>query len=196
MKKKIYLTLLLTGLLALAACGGDDEGNGELSDQELLDRGWNAFANGQLDQAVDNFQALVDRGALLAEAYSGLGWSHSRAKLPDEAESAFDSGWNQQPTGQLAADVQAGLAFVYDAQERYSDCLGATDQVPAGWALPHDATIDHNDLIVLRAVCYYALGDFANSLTEVQRLDAAFTADVNTPAGRAALADKIEALLL
>ena len=53
---------------------------------------------------------------------------------------------------------------------------------------------DFNDLILLRAMSYYAIADFASSLGEVRRLQPSFYADVDTVEGRAALAEKIETL--
>ena len=193
--KKLILVIWLAGLAILAAaCGGDDEDIGTLplTDQQLLDQGWSAFASAQYDQALASFDELVDRGALLAEAHSGRGWSYARSNLPSEAAAALDSASAQQPAGDLADEIQAGYAFVHDALDRHADCLAATDQVSEGWIFAHDAAVDYDDLIVLR---YYALGQFAESLAEVQRLDPEFTADVATPAGRAALAAKIEQLL-
>ena len=53
--KKLILVLWLAGLAILAAaCGGDDEDIGTLplTDQQLLNQGWSAFASAQYDQAL------------------------------------------------------------------------------------------------------------------------------------------------
>ena len=67
-------------------------------------------------------------------------------------------------------------------------------ELSPAWSFEARPDLDRDDLIVLRAENYFALGDFAASLAEVQSLVEGFTADVGTPQGQAELAAKIEEL--
>ena len=62
------------------------------------------------------------------------------------------------------------------------------------WIFIHDQTISYKDLHLIKAEGYFALGNFNESLIEVQLLNPAFTTDTNTFEGRAALAEEIERL--
>ena len=196
---KVFWLLLLALPLALCAgCGGDDD-NGPPpppTDQEVLAAGWDAFEAGDLAEADEQFRELLARGVLRAEAHNGLGWRFAYGAEPDSALVHFQApAVAEIDDADLDDEINAGLALTFDALDRPADTLVASAAVAAAWVFAHDGTLTHDDLVVLRAVAQYALGDFAASLVEVQRLDPTFDADVDTPAGRAALAAKIEELL-
>ncbi len=196
--KALWLLLLAMPLALCGGCGGDDDGGGPPSpptDQEVLAAGWDAFEAGDLAEADVQFRELLARGALLPEAHSGLGWRFLYGAEPDSALIHFQAtAVAEVDDPDLEDEIHAGLAVTYDALDRPADTLLASAAVDDTWDFAHDATLTHDDLVVLRAVAQYALGDFAASLVEVQRLAPAFDADVDTPAGRAALAAKIEEL--
>ncbi len=192
------MSLMMGLLILLASCGGDDGGTptpNPPSDAEILADGWAAFSAGDLDGAIEKFDDLVGRGVLLAEAHSGLGWSYSRNNNPAGALTDFGLALDETPTGTLADDVNAGLAFASNAAGAHTDCVTYSAAVSETWVFAPDPSVNHQDIIVLAAASHYYLGQFSLSLIEVQRLDATFTADVGTAAGRAELAAKIEELL-
>jgi len=201
MKTLRILWLLALPLLVLAGCGDDDDGGPTPptppTDQEVLDAGWAAFTAGDLAEAEAQFRILLDRGALLAEAHDGLGWTFAGQSAVDSAlvhyEAAVAAGGD---TGTIADQLHAGLAFASDAAGAWQDVLDAAAEVPSGWVFAHDDTVDRDAVTLLEAIAHYALADFAASLAAVQELDPAFDADVGTAAGRAELAARIEALLL
>jgi hypothetical protein len=196
--KALWLLLLATPLALCGGCGGDDGGGGPPpppTDEAVLAAGWDAFEAGDLAAADVQFRELLVRGALLAEAHDGLGWRFVFGSAPDSALVHFTAARAAgADASEVADEVFAGLAFAHDALGHPGDVLTTSAEVDAGWDFAHDTALDHADLILLRAVAQYALGDFAASLVEVQRLAPAFDADVDTPAGRAALAAKIEEL--
>ncbi len=196
--KALWLLLLALPLALCGGCGGDDDGDGPPpppTDQEVLGAGWDAFEAGDLAEAEDQFRELLARGALLAEAHDGLGWRFAYGGEPDSALVHFDAALAAGADATALADeVYAGLAVTHDALADPDGVLDASAEVGSAWVFAHDAALTHDDLILLRAVAHYALGDFAASLDEVQLLAPTFDADVGTPAGRAALAAKIEEL--
>jgi len=138
---------------------------------------------------------LLDRGALLAEAHDGLGWTFGRTNEPDSAITHFEAAFTNGAGDLVVIDqAYAGLAFASSAAGDHADCLTAAAEVGSSWVFAHDSNYDRDAVTLLEAMAYYALGQFTESLAAVQLLDATFTADVETVEGRAALAAKIEEL--
>jgi len=145
------------------------------------------------------------RGFGLGERDRDPGDPASRARLRAASDSAFTAGAARTGTGAVLADLFAGWAFLANARKdttgntttNYSDSNAKIDQVfarDAAWAFDPLPALDVDDLRVLKAANHFALTEFDASLAQVQLLDSGFAADVGTPAGRAALAEKIEAL--
>lgn len=187
--------ILTFSLIFILFSGCSDNGNGSgLSDEEILDLAWENFGLGNYQEAIDGFFELIDKEVYIAEAYSGLGWSYSRFGQLLNSAANFGNGFLNEPTADILDDLYAGLSFVKEALEEYSDALTNSAEVNNGWQFDHDTELSFDDLVLLRAICYYALADFANSLLEVQILVPDFVCDVETEEGRAALAAKIEEL--
>jgi len=161
---------------------------------DLLTIGWRDFTAARYTESMNRFKTLIDLSKELAKANCGMGWCLAYTQKPDSAQIVFLSGLKKQPDPVTKNDLSAGLAVVYDALGLYQNCLTYTDSVQTNWTFRYKTGVNYNDMIVLRAVSYYALADFAGSLLEVKKLDAAFNCDVNTAVGRAELAAKIEAL--
>lgn len=193
MKTIKYILVLSLSLLFLSSCGDDSSSSG-LSDAEKLALAWTSFSDGLYQDAIDLFNELIDDEVFLAEAYSGLGWSAARNGQLQTAINSYENGLMNEPSVDLEDDIYAGWSFAKEALGEYADALTGTAEVSNNWQFDHDNQLSHNDIVLLRAICYYALGDFANSLLEVQILDPDFDCNVETEAGRAALAAKIEEL--
>ena len=199
MKLRISLFILAVPLLLLAGCSSDDESTPPTtppSDQSVLDAGWTAFEAEDYATAEAEFRELLGRGALLAEAHDGLGWTFARQS---EADSALTHYQQSLALGgdelSIADQLHAGLAFALSADNQHAECVTAADEVSSVWVFAHDETLDHDDVLALQASAHYVLGDFAESLLAVQQVDATFDCNVATVEGRAELAAKIESLL-
>lgn len=199
MKKLVTLMMLLAMVLFWTGCGSDDDGpSGPTppTDAEVLGAGWIATEAGQWADAEAEFRTLLERGALLAEAHDGLGWVFGYQSAPDSAvvhfQAALDAGAADES---IANQTQAGLAFALHAQGEHAACLVPAATVPTSWTFAHDAGIDGLDVALVRAAANYMLGQFQDSLDALILVDPAFTADVTTVDGRAALAARIEELM-
>ena len=190
MKRYIFILIIIAATLALIGCSEDEK---KPNYQAKLETAWENFVAGSYADAKVGFQELIDKGELLAEAYNGLGWCNLFLDDLDSANGAFSYGLQNAPEDAIYQDIVAGLCFVYDAQNLPNACLSVSENVNSDWAFAY-GDLDYEDIILLRAISYYSISDFTNSLTEVQRLDSSFTADVSTVEGRAALAEKIEEL--
>lgn len=192
MKINFFSVLLITLSLLCLTCSKNSTGN--LSDSELLSAGWEEFSARDYGAARDHFSELVGRGALLADAYCGLGWSRLYLGAPAQALEDFETALNENPATQTRNDILAGMCFGADALGDSQACIEFGANVAPGWQFRYRTSLSFSDITLVRAASYYALGDFAASLTEVRLLDTSFTANVNTVEGRAALAAKIESL--
>jgi len=193
MKTIKYLLMMSLFVAVISGCGDDGSSSG-LSDEEKLALAWQYFGEGSYQDAIDGFNELIDDEVFLAESYSGLGWSYSRDGQLNNAWSSFNTGLTNTPSEDIEEDIYAGSSFTLEAQELYNDALTNSGQVGNSWQFDHDAELSYDDIVLLRAICYYALTDFPNSLLEVQILAPDFDCDVQTEEGRAALAAKIEEL--
>lgn len=200
---------LVALVLATAACGGGDSPVAPDPEpdpdpppySQRVSAGWTAFTAGQYASARSSFSAAVALDAAPAEAHVGLGWSELKLDHLDEAHQAFANGADKAGTDDLLADLFAGWAFTWNARSTVAGyhaesnvrVLQAEALAPA-WTFTRLPGLDADDLALLAAENFFALGDFDSSLLRVQSLDATFDADVATAGGQAALADKIEAL--
>lgn len=160
----------------------------------LIEQGWSAFRQGQYQIAVERFSEARSIEPSKSEAYSGLGWSLFRLDRLSEAIVEFSSGSGKDDP---SADLFAGWAFVLNAQKDYSTSNSLVVQAltaDVDWRFPHDTSLDADQLHVLKAENHFLLGEFSESLAEVQLLNAAFSADVTTSQGQSSLAAEIERL--
>ncbi|MFC1887682.1 tol-pal system YbgF family protein [Candidatus Cloacimonadota bacterium] len=193
MKTIKYLIILILFMFIFSGCSKDSSSSG-LSDEEKLALAWDHFGFAEYQEAIDTFLELIEDDVFLAESYSGLGWSYSRSGQLLNAVSSYSNGLLSEPANDIADDIYAGLSFAHEALGEFDNALTSSIEVGNGWQFDHDSNLSFNDIVLLRAICYYALADFANSLLEVQILAPDFECDVNTEEGRAALAAKIEEL--
>ena len=192
--KTTFLLKLALGSVAivLVACGGGSPSGPTFGD--LITEGWAAFQSGDYQSASDKFSEAITLKNEDAAAFTGLGWSLFRLGNLLRANAEFTGGSNAlSPT----ADLFAGWAFVKNAQKDYTRSNQKADDALAlnsNWVFTYDSSLSAADLHVLKAENYFLLGEFADSLAEVQILNPNFSADVSTNAGQAALAQEIENL--
>lgn len=187
---------LLASAAFLWSCGEENKGPSQPTGNinELIQQGWTAFAAREYDTAVARFTEAKSLDASRTEVYAGLGWSQLKADNLEASQREFDNGSRRQSP---SADLFAGWAFVLNALKNYTSSNlqvnRVLSQVPS-WSFTHDAGLDVNDLRVLKAENHFLLGQFRDSLSEVQVLNAGFAADVQTSDGLATLAAEIERL--
>ena len=194
MKRIVHLMLGLAMVTtALTGCGEDPAAPpAGASDADLLAAGWSAYDAGDTAVARARFGEMLAAGTLVAAAHDGLGWCFARESAADSASAHFAAAASlADPDSPLSDDAHAGQAFARDALGDRTGSLDAAACVPADWSLDHAPFLDRDDVTLLEAVCHYALGQFAASLAKVQALDPGFSADIETAAGRAALAARI-----
>ena len=187
--------LFLISFLMLAGCSSDDSSSEpESSNEEVLENGWQNFSDGNYSLGLEKFESLIAKEALLSEAYAGAGWCQSYQNLPDASLINFNSSLENNPIATVEEDVKAGLGFTYNALDSAQNCLEQTAEIDANWSFSHKSSLDYKDIVILRAASRYFRAEFSQSISEINKIDSDFTADITTAEGRALLAAKIEEL--
>ena len=193
MKKLILIILTISSLQFLSSCS-DTTKTDEKSAEEIVQLGWDNFSKGEYTDAKYYFQMAIGMDNSLADAYNGLGWTMAKLDSIDVSIENFLICLEKTSNDNIILEANAGLAFDYNVQDNHQQCIDHAENIESGWIFSHNTNIDCNDITLLMAISYYALGNFEQSLAKVQILDTGFDADVTTPQGRAELAEKIEEL--
>jgi len=194
MKRYINYFLVIWFTLVYIGCQGTNEPTTTDPYAQKITDAWGAFSQANYGGAYDLFNQARVSDTTKADAYLGLGWS--KFKL-DSLTSAAASFILAARAGLTSADLYAGRAFVANAAKQYEQSIEYAGQaltLNPNWVFAYQSSLNKNDLQLLQAQNYYQLGNFATSLTYVKLLNISFAADVNTAAGRLALADEIERL--
>jgi len=178
--------------LLLAGCGGGDGGKSKF--EKLVESGWTSFSEGNLQLAVDDFEAAILRNPEDVSPYVGLGWAQMRLNDLNEALTTFNDGAQLES---VPADLYAGWAFALNASRQFETSntqIDAALSLEPAWVFSYNAAIDSDDLHLLQAHNYLLLGQYAASLLAVQRLNPSFQVEAMTESGVAQLSAEIERL--
>lgn len=197
MLKKYLIAVIVLGMALFVGCSKSSTSHNpyeNYSDQELLDSGWENYANNEFEQSLDFFNEMINRNTRLSEANNGLGWSYAKLDSLSKSLKYFDEALARNPSNQTKDDCLAGKCFVKDAQNQAQNCLDYSLEISNSWQFEYDQNLNYDDIIVLRATSFYSLANFSSSLIEIQKLEPDFQVDVSTVEGRISLAEKIESL--
>jgi Flp pilus assembly protein TadD len=185
---------LMVSLFMVNGCSSSSDGDGDKSPEQLVAEGWQAFRAKNYSEAASKFDEAANKDPHYVEAYDGAGWSYAKLNSLTSAENRFLTGLAKDSSHY---EIKAGLAFLYHAQKRYNESAAIAENllsVKIAWTFRGDTTISNTDVRLLLAQNYFAAANYSASLVQVQVLNPAFTADVSTVSGQAALAQEIERL--
>lgn len=187
------ITISLLFLSVFISCNVEPEDPLLLYEAEI-NGGWIAFTKKDFVEANLRFRQAIEVDSANAEAYSGLAWVLFKQDSIEKAFIMFDSASIMVDPN---ASVFAGYAFALNVAKNYASSNQKAEQalkIDPAWFFPYLSSLDYNDLIVLKAENYFMLGNFSQSLREVNRINPEFVVSLSTPAGIAKLADEIEKL--
>lgn len=193
MRKMKKLQFMLVISILLFSCE-DNMTNNEDKIEKYLIEAWYLYQGNIYVEAIDRFNKILELENKNWQAHLGLGWSHGRLGNLEDAAYHFSKGIEYN---NVDSDLKAGLSFVYNAQDLYEKSNQYAYEVlqnNVNWKFTYDELTDWHDLRILKAMNYFALGEYNQSLQEVQILDSGFVADLTNPEGIAELAEKIESL--
>ena len=198
------MRIFLIGLfccIAITGCQKDTTGTPNKTAAQYTADGWGASSGASYQAALTSFNSAISEDGNYVDAYNGAGWANAKLNLPSSAVSNFTNGLTKDTNApdSLSVEMNAGLAFAYNAQKNYTQSISSALSVlgsNSNWAFVHNASINAAELHLLLAEDYFAQSspDYVSSLHQVQIIDPAFAADVSTVAGQTALAGEIEQL--
>ncbi len=173
-----WISVILILCLISLGCSDDPEVDTAIVEKRQMD-GWTAYDKGDFSDALLHFERVIELDVTFADAHNGLGWTHlSTSRVPAatpeilvKAQRAFEAAIRSDTS---SADAWIGLSnTLFLRRESASDfqiALRAIDNALQGDQLTlfrHDYQ-SIADLYVLRAACYYYLGqrDLAISAIE------------------------------
>jgi len=177
---------------------------------DLANYGWTLFDDGNYTESNQWFIESVFEDSTYKDGYNGIGWSFGKMRDLDSSILYFETGLPYDQDENIVANVNkeiiAGLCFAYNAQGDDSLAIAWGDSLTFNWnentiwSFSHDTTISHLDVYITMASSYFGVGDFANSLEQMQLILNIFTPgagnnfvpNINTVAGRVELAGMIE----
>lgn len=166
-------------LFAAAGCGSND---GVVDPGESVDRGWDAFAQGDYALAETHFLAALDVDSTLAEAHTGLGWSRGYDGRMDEAAASFERAVILDTND---PDAAGGLAAVSLVSGNTAGAVSSAElalAIDPGWAFAHRAGVDFEDLRLIIAQARSLDGEYADAQDQIDLLDPENGLDPATPA--------------
>ena len=177
MKRTLWKLLLLIGTLVVWT-GCAEEGPTETPGPtyaQLVNNGWlEYFTNNNYLEAVGFLEDAKALDPDAAAAYTALGWIHMKKDSLSKANVEFTDGSGK---ADATADLYAGWAFLLNALKSYSSSNSQANQaltLDAAWSFVFITNLNSDDLRILKAMNYYALGNFAQSLVEVQSINPSF----------------------
>jgi tetratricopeptide (TPR) repeat protein len=201
--RKQLISWLLGILLAVVVVGCSKSSTTLLgplgpSYQQLIAEGWNSFSQAQIQDAVTKIKQAQSLDPSQMTAYMALGWIYMKWDSLAVADGQFSNGSTKTGEDSIKADLNAGWAFLLNAEKSYSSSNAKADTalgIEPGWSFPYLAGLNWQDLHVVKAENHYLLGNFNQSLAEVKLLNPGFSlTTIITPADQAALANEIERL--
>ena len=173
-----WISVILILCLMSFGCSDDPEVDTAVVEKRQMD-GWAAYNKGDFSAALLHFERVIELDATRADAHNGLGWTHlSTSHVPATTPEILATAQREFEVAIRAdtsnADAWIGLAnTLFLRRESASDfqiALRAIDNALQGDQLTlfrHDYQ-SIADLYVLRAACYYYLGqrDLAISAIE------------------------------
>lgn len=166
----LYVTVFAACLLMQSGCSSDSEPN-TASALDYTERGWRSYESGNYAQALLSFERAINFDESLADAHNGIGWSHLSLSLnPPLAQEAFQNAVQLDPSN---ADAWVGLANLLFLRHKdtndFRSAIRAIDnalQGDAQYLFRHDYR-SKAELYVLKAACYYYLGENTTARQEV-----------------------------
>lgn len=185
--KKLRLLLLPALMILVTGCTGWAV--------DSTEQGWDAFENGDLDQARESFEDAIGYDNTYADAYNGLGWCDLLEDTLSSSLKNFNTALSYESN---LTDANAGAALAATEEGEHDSTMVYANRVinaNTSYVFSHYSSVDIKDIRLAKAKSATALGDFDIALGEIQAIDSSFTADPNTAEGQAAILAKIEALI-
>lgn len=197
-----YLIISLLAVILIGACTKNAQKNSlvNMSSTDLYQKGWQYYSENDFANAEEYFTELTTRPNDKLEGYLGLGWTYLRENKILNAQNELNKFFNEDsldtilPTDSSYADGKAGQCFVYSCLNDHTNVISTSTNLTGSWKFRFDEELNYRDIVLLKAISYFALAQYSQSLEMVKILDPSFEVDLTFNEGKILLAQKIEDL--
>lgn len=131
-------------------------------------RGWLKFGSDDFKSSLSAFLKASEINPLDARAYIGLGWCYAMSDELDNAIVNFDCAITREAD---SPDGYAGKTFVLMAKNKYEETIEtAFKAITLGnesYIFSQIPDVNSHSLRLLIAECYYAIGNYAEAMIQV-----------------------------
>lgn len=173
-----WINVILIFCLIFFGCSDDAEVDTAIVKKRQAE-GWTAYNEGDFPAAFLHFERVIELDATFADAYNGLGWTylsmaHAPTTTPEilaKAQTAFEAAIRSDSS---SADAWIGLAnTLFLRRQNASDFQTALRAIANALQADYRTLFRHDyksaaDLYVLRAACYYYLGQTTLARSSVE----------------------------
>ncbi len=135
-------------------------------------RGWISFSSDDYQGALHSFGKASKMESLDARAYIGLGWCYAMIDKLDDAIANFDYAIAREPS---SPDGYAGKAFILMAKNEFEKTIEIAFKAITlgneGYIFSQIPDVNLSSLRLLLAECYYAMGNYAEAMIQVDIIE-------------------------
>ena len=221
--KYISKNIVIIVILGIILFAGSCRKQYQATEEHMADYGWLLFENSSSLSDYKNsktwFLSSVNEDTTYMDGYNGLGWVYGKLTDLDSSIFYYSQALKFSPglydTTNIRREIWAGLIFANNAKGLDSTAIvwgdslfpdwNGTNPGISPWLFSHNIIssnniINHLDVLVTLAAANYAIGEFDNSLAQIQEIlsqlksTTILSLDLNTIAGRTELAFQIQSL--
>jgi hypothetical protein len=177
MMSAMRITLIALSIaIAVGSCSKPADNTPELTSVEKLAAGWDHFEAGEIADAKDMFHEIKSDEGLGGEALSGLAWCSNALSHPDSAQFYVDLAMN---AGYTEYDMLLLLSAVQLAEGSFTEAITTLDGlvISSTWVFEHNSDVGYLDYVLILGYSNYHLGNFAETISNIQLLDASVSID-------------------
>jgi tetratricopeptide (TPR) repeat protein len=173
------LVVLGAGMLLLVGCGGDSNPSRSDRASELVQLGWNQFAQEDYVSALASFDEALDLLSDFPDAHAGRAWCLAFLDDFHEARRAFVGAKERDNND---ADTWAGGAFVFGALNDYDQVVLWAENALAldnAWLFTYRTSITHRHLRYVMATAYWYRGSYEQCRLQLNVLEPGVVHDID-----------------
>jgi hypothetical protein len=174
-----FLQFVLTVLclaLAMVSCSKPSDDPPELTNTEKLAAGWVDYEANRIYDARDMFHDVKSDELLRGEALSGLAWCYHFLGQRDSSKAYADL---SSDAGHVSTDLSILMSALQLTDELFSEAIDNLGDITINstWAFEHDPDVNYEDYALILGYSNYHLGNFAETIANIQLLDSSVNID-------------------
>jgi hypothetical protein len=172
---RIPLVVLCT-VLMIMSCSKPSDDPPELTNTEKLTAGWEDYEANKIYDARDMFHDVKSDELLRGEALSGLAWCYHFLGQIDSSQVYTDL---SSDAGHVSTDLSILISALKLTDGLFSEAISTLGDVTINstWVFEHDSGVNYEDYVLILGYSNYHLGNFAETIADIQLLDSSIVID-------------------